>query len=179
MGAGTQLAPMLTRTLCFLVVLTTAATSVAMADPGLVPPSGWTQVQNLGTPDPARTFSTWKQSSSTSAQTITVIKDTTTTYADAVARVKKNFTDNGIKPSVDGDLTCQGQPSHVFEFSTGPDGHQFVVNRTVVPISSGVITVTYVRSETQVFNDEVKTSITAFCGETQPGAPAAPATKTQ
>ena len=168
---------MLSRTVCFCIALTTAATGVALADPGLVPPDGWTHVDNAGTPDPARTFDTWKQSSSPGSQTITVIKDTTGSYADAVARVKKNFSDNGIKPSVDTDLTCQGQASHVFEFATGPDGHQFVVSRTIVPLTAGVITVTYVRSETQVFNEEVKTSITAFCNETPGAAAAAPATK--
>lgn len=170
---------MLSRTVCFCIALTAAATSVAVANPGLVPPSGWTHVDNTGTPDPTRTFDTWKQSSSPGSQTITVIKDTTTTYTDAVARVKKNFSDNGIKPSVDSDLTCQGQASHVFEFATGPDGHQFVVNRTIVPITSGVITVTYVRSETQIFNDDVKSSITAFCAETPAAGTAAPASKPQ
>jgi hypothetical protein len=169
---------MLSRTVCFCIALTTAATSVALADPGLVPPDGWTHVDNAGTPNPTRSFDTWKQSSSPGSQTITVMKDTTGSYADSVARVKKNFSDNGIKPSVDTDLTCQGQASHVFEFATGPDGHQFVVNRTIVPLTTGVITVTYVRSETQVYNEAVKTSITAFCNETPPGAAAAaPATK--
>jgi hypothetical protein len=171
---------MLSRALCFCVLLSVGATAAAYADPGLVPPDGWTHVDNAGTPDPARTFDTWKQSSSPGSQTITVIRDTSSTYADAVGRVKKNFADNNIHASVDADGTCQGQTSHTFEFAAGPDGHQFVVNRTVVAIPNGVMTVTYVRSETQVFNESVKTSLDTFCGvkpAAAAGAPAASASK--
>ena len=161
---------MLIRAACFFVTLIAAGAAAASADPGLVPPAGWTHVDSTGAPDPQRTFDTWKQSSAPGSQTLTLIKDLSSTYADAVARVKKNFADNNIHAAVDEDKTCQGVTGHVFEFTTGPDSSKFVVDRTIVPLGTGVETLTYVRSEKQPFDNEVKTSIAAWCSEAQPAA---------
>lgn len=157
------------------MLFTIAALVVAApagADPTAFPaPSGWSHVDAPPSTDTQHSFDTWKQSSSVTSQTITVMRDASGNYNDAVAIVRKNFTDNNIKPTVDADQTCQGKASHVFEFATGPDGHRIVINRLIVGGDSGITAVTYSRPQSAPFGGDVKTAITSFCG----GAAGAPA----
>ena len=121
--------------------------------------------------DTQHSFDTWKQSSSATSQTITVMHDASGNYNDAVAVVHKNFSDNNIKPTIDSDQTCQGKTSHVFEFATGPDGHRIVINRLIVGGDSGITAVTYSRPQSAPFGGEVKSAIESFCSGSA-GAPA-------
>jgi hypothetical protein len=99
-------------------------------------------------------------------QSVTVIQDTGTTYADALSAVTTNFSTNHIKPSIDKDQTCIGRASHVFEYTFGPDGNQSTVNRLVVPDGTGVVTITYARGSKDDFDSDVRKSITTFCAGT-------------
>jgi hypothetical protein len=161
---------MLLRTAHFRVPLFAAlltcgvAGAVAAADAPLKPPPGWTHVENAPSTDPQRSFDTWKQSSSAASQTLTLIHDGASSYADSVARVRQNFADNHIKATVDDDRQCRGKSGHIFEFASGPDGHHFIVQRTIVPDGAGIVSVTYVRQESQPALDEVKAAIGSFCG---------------
>jgi hypothetical protein len=144
----------------------------ASADPGTFPtPSGWMHVDGQPQSDPAHSFDTWKQSDAFGAPTLTVIRDATTSFEDAVSVVRKNFSDNHIQPSADADGTCRGKTSHVFEFAAGPDGHRFIINRTVVSDGTGVTTITYSRPQSAPFLEAVKTAITTFCGAAAGGSP--------
>jgi hypothetical protein len=169
--AGGQSAAMRITTGTLLTIAALLVAVPAAADPTAFPaPSGWTHVDAPPSTDTQRSFDTWKQSSSVTAQTITVMRDATGKYDDALAVVRKNFSDNNIKATVDSDQTCQGKTSHVFEFATGPDGHRIVINRLIVGGDAGITAVTYSRPQSASFGGEVKSAITAFCGAA--GAPA-------
>ncbi len=94
----------------------------------------------------------------------TYIRDGSAPYAGALATILKNFSDNNIKPAMNKDITCQGKTGHVVEFATGPDGKKVLINRMLVPDGTGVVTITYARSDGSDFDNEVKKSETTFCG---------------
>ena len=150
----------------FAILAATAAVALpaaAFADAAFPPPSGWSHVDVAAT-DPAHTIQQWHIAGDVSS--LTYAKDTGTSYADALARIQKNFADNKIRPAKDKDMPCQGKTAHVIEFATGPDGHQVVINRLLVPDAAGVDTVTYVRSDGAVFDADVQKSIAAYCAAT-------------
>ena len=73
------------------------------------------------------------------------------------------FTTNNIKPSFDKGLPCRGKTGHEVDFAVGPDGHQILIQRVVVPDGNGIDTVTYTRTTGTIFDPEVKKSETTFC----------------
>jgi hypothetical protein len=127
-------------------------------------PEGWS---HSGQPsaDGKLIFDQWKLSGDP-PQTVTVIQDSSTAYADSLAAVKNNFSTNHIKPSIDKDQTCLGRPSHDVEYKVGPDGHGIIVNRLIVPDGPGVVTVTYARGEKDDFDGDVRKAFTNFCAQT-------------
>jgi len=155
---------MLSRTLVFTLALLGSNAASAGADPApaFVGPPGWSHA--AVTADPNRTVEQWHIAGDVTS--LTYIKDTATTYDDAIAAIEKNFSTNNIKPSTDHDLPCRGKTGHQVEFSIGPGGHQIAINRIVVPDGTGVDTLTYARSSDVPFDAGVKKSETAFCSAT-------------
>ena len=162
-GSGNTLF-MLRRVLTFSTIalgLPVGLGAAALADPtfALAPP--WSHVDQAAAGDTSRKFDQWHISGE--SDSVTMISDSTTAYADAVALIEKNFTDNKIKPAVDKDFTCNAKASHEVEFAAGPEGHKIIINRILIPNGAGVITITYARSDQDV-DPEYKKSITAYCG---------------
>ncbi|MGH7727220.1 MAG: hypothetical protein ACREM2_00290 [Vulcanimicrobiaceae bacterium] len=133
----------------------TLAQDVAFAGP-----SGWSQAPAISA-GPQHTIAQWHLAGD--VQSVTFIKDETTTYADALAAVERNFAQNHIKPAIDKDIPCQGQTAHVVEFTFGPSGHGITTNRIIVPDGSGVVTITYARSFDESFDPSVQKSEAAYC----------------
>ncbi len=147
--------------LATLVIAQTAASAVEVAYTG---PAGWSHV-DVGAPvDAKHAFAQWHIAGDIS--TVTYIADGTTAYADALANIRKNFSDNHIKPSIDKDVSCRGASAHVIEFSAGPDGKKVVINRMLVPAGDGVVTITYARSDGSTFDHDVEKSESTYCGAT-------------
>jgi hypothetical protein len=136
--------------------------SAASAAVTFVGPDGWHHVDQPST-DSVHKFDQWKISGT--AQSLTVIQDSSTTYADSLGAVKANFAAQHINPALDKDEPCMGRPSHVVEYTVGPEGHQIIVNRLIVPDGSGVVTVTYARAHDDAFDADVKKAITNFCAQ--------------
>jgi hypothetical protein len=148
-------------TIAALFVLATS--TAALSDPAAFPgPSGWSHMASTTAPDPNRTVDQWHIAGDVAS--VTFIKDATTPYADAVAAIEKNFSTNKIKPAVDKDVPCQGKTGHEVDFNVGPDGHQLIIHRIVIPNGNGIATVTYARSDGTAFDTDVKKSETAYCG---------------
>jgi hypothetical protein len=144
-----------------------AASVAAPADPAAVDfpgPSGWSHMATTAAPDPTRTVMQWHIAGDPAS--VTFIKDASTTYADAVAAIEKNFSTNNIKPATDKDVTCQGKTGHEVDFAVGPDGHQMIIHRMIVPDGAGIATITYARSDGSAFDSDVKKSETAYCAAT-------------
>jgi hypothetical protein len=135
--------------------------SAASAAVTFVGPDGWHHVDQPST-DSVHKFDQWKMSGAN--QTITIIQDSSTAYADSLGAVRKNFADNHIRASIDKDEPCMGRPSHVVEYTVGPEGHQIIVNRLIVPDGNGVVTVTYAR-DIPDFDPDAKKALTAFCAQ--------------
>jgi len=148
----------------FIIAGTLGSVAFAAAEGAFTGPSGWSHVA-APTPDPARKFEQWRLAGAPNdpAQTVTYIADTTTSYADALAMIKKNFADNNIKPKLDKDTTCQGRQGHEVEFLVGPEGKGVITNRLLVPDGSGVVSITYVRGQTDNYDDDVKKAVTSYC----------------
>jgi len=142
-------------------VSTVAAPTLAATDVAFIGPAGWSPVDSSTQTDPNRKIDQWHIAGDVAS--VTFIKDSLTAYADALALIKTNFANNKIKPAQDKDFPCQGKTGHVVEFTTGPDGHQIVINRILVPDGTGVDTITYVRSDGNPFDSDVKKSETDFC----------------
>jgi hypothetical protein len=154
------------------VVLASFAAFVAPAAalaavPAFVGPPGWSHAAPVSS-DPTRTLDQWKLGGGATdpGQTVTFISDTTASYTDTLAVIKKNFADNHIKPSEDADMPCQGKQAHVVEFTIGPSGHEVVINRLLVPETPGLVTITYSRAKDYNFDDDVKKAIGTFCSAT-------------
>jgi len=124
-------------------------------------PAGWSHVTQTAS-DPSRQFQQWRFAADP-PEILTVMKDTTTNFADAIATMKKNIADNGFKVTLDSNQTCQGRPSHITEFAFGPQGHTTIINRLIVPQDDGIVTVTYTRGEGFNYDDDVKKAVAAYC----------------
>ena len=147
--------------LASLIAAPIAASAVEVVYAG---PAGWSHV-DVGAPaDPKHAFAQWHIAGDIS--TVTYIADGTTAYADALANIHKNFSDNRIKASIDKDVSCRGGAAHVIEFSTGPESKKVVINRMLVPAGDGVVTITYARSDGSTFDRDVEKSESTFCGAT-------------
>jgi len=142
-----------------------AAPAAALAgDVAFVGPAGWSHDDLQQSPDGTRKYDKWHIAGDVAS--VTYIADSNSTYADALAAIETNFQTNHIKPATDKDIPCQGKTGHVIEFSVGPDGHKIVINRMLVPNGTGVVTITYARSDGSVFDPDVKKSETAYCAAT-------------
>lgn len=152
----------------FRTIVTTSALCAFLAAPVLATgvafpaPAGWSRVAVPTSTDATRSFEQWHIAGDIA--TVTFIRDGSGVYADALATITKNFSDNNIKPSTNKDTTCQGKTAHVVEFATGPEGKRVVINRMLVPEgTTGLVTITYARSDGAEFDGEVKKSETSFC----------------
>ena len=133
------------------------------ADVSFVGPTGlWRHVEVSTQSDATRKVDQWKISGDP-AQTLTFMSDTTSSYPDALALIKKNFSTNHIKASVDADKTCQGQQGHVVEFAIGPEGHEIIINRILFPQGQGIVTITYARGKEFDFDPDAKKAIDKYC----------------
>lgn len=133
------------------------------ADVAFVGPTGlWRHVESPAQQDATRKFDQWRIGGDP-AQTLTFMSDSTTSFADALALIHKNFTTNHIQASIDADKPCQGQPGHVVEFTTGPQGHEIIINRILVSEGQGIVTITYARGKDFDFDPDAKKSIDKFC----------------
>lgn len=141
-----------------------ASSSASAADVAFVGPSGWSHVDVPAPTDPNRAFAQWHLAGDIS--TVTFIKDSTTTYPDALEHIHKNFSDNKIKPSIDRDVPCRGTVAHVVEFATGPEGKKVVINRMLVPTGAGISTITYARSDGSEYDLDVRNALAEFCSAT-------------
>jgi len=142
-----------------------ASTGLAFAaDVAFVGPPGWSHT-GQESPDQTRRFDQWKLGGGGGpAQTVTFISDASTAYADALAQIKKNFSENHIKASADADIPCRGKQGHVIEFSSGPEGKEIIIRRILVPQDpNGLITITYARAKDDPDDPDVKKSIDTFC----------------
>jgi hypothetical protein len=142
-----------------------SAATAASAAVSFTGPAGWSHVDQPNS-DGVHKFDQWRLPGDP-PQTVTVIQDSSMTFADALASVRKNFADNHIRPGIDKDETCLGRPSHTVEFTVGPDGHQITVNRMIVPDGTGVVTITYARGKDYDYDADAKKALTTFCA--QPG----------
>jgi hypothetical protein len=127
-------------------------------------PSGWTKT-DVTSPVATRTIQQWHIGGDPTTS-VTYISDATASYADALAAMSKNFSDNGIKPAIDKDMPCHGATAHVVEFTAGPDGFKTIINRVVVPQATGIVTITYTRGEHNTFDSDVQKAVTAYCAAT-------------
>jgi hypothetical protein len=155
-------------TLALAAGLTGALGGAASADDATPFTLGFPWALNQDDPSPApgatRKLSQWHISGG-GADTFTLVDDSAASYADALALIEKNFTDNHVKTSVNKDFTCAGKAGHMVEFSAGPEGHQVVINRLLVPETptAGVLTFTYVRTSPD-WDPSVIKSMKAYCG---------------
>ncbi len=147
-----------------LAVFVAAPVTTLAADVAYAGPPGWAHVDVAAPSDANHAFAQWHIPGDIA--TVTFIRDATTRYADVLANIHKNFSDNGIKTSIDKDIPCRGAAAHVIEFSTGPEGKKVVINRMLVPITKGVATITYSRADGSTFDSDVQKSETAFCEAT-------------
>jgi hypothetical protein len=122
-------------------------------------PAGWTRV-DVASPTPTRTIVQWHIAGDPSS--VTFIQDSTQSYTDSLAAMAKNFSDNGIKP-VTKDIPCRGAMAHVIEFKAGPDGSQTIINRVILPVGTGIATITYTRADGNTFDDDVMKAEKAYC----------------
>jgi hypothetical protein len=140
-----------------------AFATAASAAVTFVGPEGWS---HSGQPsaDGKTQFDQWKLGGDP-PQTVTVIQDQNTSYADSLAAVKKNFADNHIRAGIDKDATCMGRPSHDVEYTVGPENHQITVNRWIVPDGNGVVTITYARGSKDDPDKDVEKALKNFCAQ--------------
>ncbi len=145
-------------TVALITSLAVGARASGVAFPS---PDGWSHVAVPTSTDTSRTFDQWHIAGDVS--TVTFIRDASGVYADALATIMKNFADNNIKPSANKDLPCQGKTAHMVEFATGPDGKKILINRVLVPETTGLVTITYARSDGADYDKDVKKSLATFC----------------
>jgi len=125
-------------------------------------PAGWTKL-DVASPTPTRAIVQWHLGGDPSS--VTFIQDSTQSYTDALAAMAKNFSDNGIKPATK-DIPCRGAMAHVIEFKAGPDGSQTIINRLILPVGTGIATITYTRADGNPFDDDVMKAQKAYCAST-------------
>jgi len=126
--------------------------------------SPWSHADQQTSPDGTRKFEQWHIAGDT-ASTVTLVQDSSMSYTDALGAIQKNFSENHVRPAINKDLSCHNLSGHMIEFAVGPDGHRIIINRLLVPLGNGVLTLTYSRSETdKTWDPEVLKSVTSYCG---------------
>jgi hypothetical protein len=122
------------------------------------PPSGWDHtVVSSPTPQQPRAQETWKKSD---GEQITYLSDGGLAYDDIVGMVHKNISDNGLRPAVDRDRTCEGHRAHEVEMTFGTT----IVHQVIVDDAPGVTKVTYTRGQGTSAGADVTAAISAYCG---------------
>jgi hypothetical protein len=145
-----------TTLLAFAALLPIAAS--AATKPFTGPPSGWDHaVLASPTPQTPRAQETWKKSD---GELITYLSDGGLVYDDSVAMIHKNISDNGLKPSVDRDRTCNGRRAHEVEMAFGPT----IVHQVIVDDAPGVTKVTYTRGQGTPASPDATAALTSYCG---------------
>jgi hypothetical protein len=120
--------------------------------------SGWDHaVVTAPTPQVPRAQETWKKSD---GELITYLSDGGLSYDDIVGMVKKNITDNNLKPAMDRDRQCDGRRAHEVEMTFGTT----VVHQVIVDDNPGVTKLTYTRSQGTPIGADVTSALTAYCG---------------
>ena len=136
-------------------LLPLAAAAATKPFPG---PAGWEHTAGATpTPQSPRATDTWRKSD---GQLITYMSDATVSYDDIVGMVKKNIADNGFKPALDKDRTCEGRRSHELEMTFGTS----VVHQVIVDDAPGVTKLTYTRNQGVPMDADVTSAIAAYCG---------------
>ena len=124
-------------------------------------PAGWDHtVGAAATPQSARALESWKKSD---AEVVTYLTDPGLSYDDMVGLVKKNVSDNGLKPSLNVDRTCAGRRAHELEMTLGT----MVVHQMIVDDAPGVTKVTYTRAQGVPAAPDAVTALTSYCAATQ------------
>lgn len=145
-----------TALLAFAAVLPLAAVAAPKPFPG--PPSGWDHaVVATPTPQTPRSQETWKKSD---GESLTLLADDGLAYPDVVGMVKKNISDNGLKPAVDRDRSCSGHQAHELEMTFGST----IVHQLIVDDAPGVMKLTYTRPQGTPMAADVTTAFTSYCG---------------
>jgi len=142
--------------IAFVAFLPLAAPAAGKSFTG---PSGWDHtVGATATPQSPRAQETWKKSD---GELVTYLSDGGLSYDDIIGMVHKNISDNGFKPSMDKDRTCDGKRAHELEMTFGTA----VVHQVIVDDAPGVTKLTYTRSQGTALSPDVTSAITAYCGQ--------------
>ncbi len=140
--------------LAALVPLAAAAAAKPFAGLG----AGWEHtVAATATAQSPRAQETWKKSG---GEFVTLLSDGGLAYDDIVGMVKKNVTDNALKPAVDRDRTCDGRRAHEVELTFGTS----VVHQIIVDDNPGVTKLTYTRPTGTAAGADATGALAAYCG---------------
>lgn len=121
-------------------------------------PAGWDHTVGMtATAASPRAQETWKKSD---GQLITFLSDGALSYDDSVAQIHKNVADNGFKPAVDKDRTCDGKRAHEIEMTFGTT----IVHQVVVDDGPGVTKVTYTHPQNIPASADALAALTTYCG---------------
>jgi len=121
-------------------------------------PAGWDHTVGMAaTAQSPRTQETWRKSD---GQLFTFMSDDTLSYDDSLGMIRKNVTDNGLKPSVDKDRTCGGRRAHEIEMTFGTT----IVHQIVIDDAPGVTKLTYTHPQGTPTTSDATTAIAAYCG---------------
>jgi hypothetical protein len=146
----------------FAIAAFTAIPLAAAADKTFVGPATWLHVVT-GTPGGPRTIDVWKMNSSASAPTLNVTVDTGQTYADAIAAVRANAQNGGIKIKVDKDRPCAGVTAHAFDIELEAGDVTILTTYTIVPDPKGITRIAFSRPSSMGSNKDVQAAVDAFC----------------
>jgi hypothetical protein len=147
LGAATLIA------IAVLVPLSAAAVTKPFAGP-----SGWDHVvAATATPQTPRAQEVWRKGD---GETLVYLEDAGLGYDDVIAMIKKNITDNALRPSVDKDRTCDARRAHEIEETFGST----VVHQIVVDDAPGVTKLTYTHPQGSSVSPEVAATLAAYCG---------------
>ena len=121
-------------------------------------PAGWDHVVAMtASAQSPRTQESWKKSD---GELITFMSDDTLSYDDSIAMIHKNVADNGFKPSVDKDRTCDGRRAHEVEMTFGTT----VVHQIVIDDAPGVAKLTYTHPQGVPISPDAMSTVAAYCG---------------
>jgi len=134
----------------------------ASAAKTFVGPASWNHIVS-GTPGAARTVDVWKMNGSGNSPTLNVVVDTTTAYNDALAAVKANAQNGGIKITGDKDRPCGGVTAHEFDIELDAGTSKILSTYTIVPDPKGITRITYSRPADAPQNKDVQAALDAFC----------------
>jgi len=141
-----------------VLVATPLAASAAKT---FVGPASWNHLVS-GTPGAARTVDVWKMNNSPSSPVLNVVVDTTVSYPDALAAIRTNAQNGGIKIIADKDRPCAGATGHEFDIEIDA-GTKILSTYTIVPDAKGITRMTYSRPADAPPSRDVQAALDAFC----------------